>query len=281
TFILNDYGEILIISQAGTPSRFFASYGQGPAEMTSPSILQVRNRKLYVLDRGTNKIVLYDLDGEWIKDIVIRDVLALSFDVDEGGNIYIPRLVPHFLGNEDIPLLHVYSPDGILLTALAQNAIVQKDLLNIPTTPLICLTKECNIVLGLNIQGIFYLLSSSGELTQRFDIRGGAEWRESRQFQRVLDKQFGHGNSWRNRVENLALDSRGEIYATFGGKFKRERTLAMIFNERGEFVGRLFGNDELPFAPTCFQLANDSTVWIYSHEKEYLGVCKIDKRKAG
>ncbi|MBN1561421.1 6-bladed beta-propeller [candidate division KSB1 bacterium] len=278
-FILNDYGEILIMNEAGTPQRFFESYGQGPGEMISPTVIKVRDQTLYVLDSGSNKFVLFDLDGTWMKDIVIHDILVTAFAVDDEGLIYIPRLVPRFLGNGEMALLHVYNEEGDLLKALAQNSVVQNDLLNIPTTPLICLAKDADIVLGLNIQGVFYLFTREGEFRQRFHIRRGAEWRESVRFQRALDKQFGHGNSWRNRVENMSVDSRGTIYATFGGEFKKQRTLALIYDDRGQFIGRLFGNAGLPFAPTCFQLATDSTAWIYSREQEFLGMCKMRRRK--
>ena len=52
-------------------------------------------------------------------------------------------------------------------------------------------------------------------------------------------------------------------------------TTSWITDANGEFIGRLFGTDKLPFVPGCFKLANDSTAWLFSHEVEAFAKCFI------
>jgi len=276
-FLLSTFGEIIKINNKGKPLLKIESYGQGPGEMMMPLDIKVRNNKLYIMDIGNNKIVIYNLSGSWLNDVVIHDVNLKTFEVNSNENIIVPVL--SFLKNSKIPLFIIYNDKGEVVDKISKNNFIKEDIIQTPPRLLLFLTPNSYLLLVFEIQGVFYLFNFEGELVSKFDIHGGPEWKQSVEFEKRLEKNSKYGKSWPHRVENVSFDSNGNIYATWGGNFKGQKSIIMIYDSEGCFVGRLYGNEDFPYAPTCFELENDSTAWIYSREMYTFAKCKIAYRK--
>ncbi|RPH94003.1 MAG: hypothetical protein EHM72_15900 [Calditrichaeota bacterium] len=277
-FILDRYSQVAKFNGQGEQIAAFQHNGQGPGEIQDAHLMKLRHQQIYIMDIGNNKLLVLDLSCQWLYDIVLNDLQILSFEVDEQGDILVPHLIPKtFINPENAALFFRYDKSGKLIGKIADNRDISEDLEDMPYQPLLLITPERNILLGFKVLGVFYLFDNQGSLLQKFSICDGAEYKQSMkrlEYERRLHK----GGVWFHLVENIDVDSKGNIYATFGGKFKGKRTLAMIYQPSGQFSARFFGNHEIPFAPTCFQLENDSTAWIFSREKELFARCVFAKR---
>jgi len=271
-FLLSNYGEIYKMDINGNPLFKIQAHGQGPGEMAFPIDIKVRNKKLYVQDEENNKILIFDLNGNWIKDVVIHDLVVQSFEVDRESHLIIPKVERK--KNSDTPLFVFYNDEGQVVHKISKNSDLEEDFSTIPIRPILSLSPNFNLLLTFKIQGRFYLFAPDGALLQIFSIQGGPEWSQSVERQKIIDKET-NGRSWPWRVENVGFDSHGNIYATWGGSFKDKKSIVMIYNQHGNFIGRLFGNDWFPFPPTCFAIESDSIFWIHSFEKFLLARVKI------
>jgi len=272
-FLLSTFGEIIKIDQHGNPLLKIEVHGQGPGEMTLPMDIKIRNNKLYVLDNGNNKVLIFDLFGKWEKDVVFHDLLALTFEVDSLGLIIIPKIILQKDSSE--PLFICFNEQGQVVREISKNSYIDEDVVSIPTRPILSMTPNSNLLLTLKVQGRFYLFNLKGELLQIFSIQSGPEWSQSIEREEDMAKHSKYGKGWPHRVVNVAFNSCGNIFATWGGKFKGRNSIVMIYDHEGNFIGRLFGNDKFPYPPTCFTLENDSIAWLFGSHAYLLARCKI------
>lgn len=272
-FLLSNFGEIYKIDRDGKPLLKIESQGQGPGEMALPFDMKIRHNQLYVHDQGNNKILIFDLNGNWIKDVVIHDLLVQSFEVDPELRLIIPKI--DLAKNTELPLFVFYNEAGQVVQEISKNRDLEEDFSTIPIRPILTLLPNSNLLLTFKIQGRCYLFAPDGSLLQRFSIQGGPEWSQSVEFEKEMEKNSKYGKSYPWRVENVDFDSQGNIYASWGGKFKDKPSIVMIYDQTGNFLGRLFGNANFPYPPTCFALESDSVIWLHSQEKYTFGRCKI------
>ncbi len=273
-FLLSTQGEIIKIDQHGNPLLKIKTHGKGPGEMTLPMEIKVRNNKLYVLDNGSNKVLIFDLFGKWEKDVVFHDLLALTFEVDSSGLIIIPKIF--FQKESSEPLFIFFNEQGQVVREISKNSYIDEDVVATPMRPILSMTPNSNLLLTFKIQGRFYLFNLNGELLQTFSIQGGPEWTQSEEQEKELAKDpILGGHSWPHRVVDISFNSCGNIFASWGGKFRGRNSIIMIYDREGHFIGRLFGNDQFPYPPTCFTLENDSIAWLHSSEKYMFARCKI------
>ena len=271
-FIITPESELMKIDRMGTIIFKKRVYGQGPGEITIPTMLRYRNNKVYILDSGAQKVAVYDNHGCWKADIKYNNCAIESFDVDWNENLIIPNTIQ--LNAADEPLFLVISPEGNKINQISQNKHIKEDFVSSFPRPVIYITPDSCLVLVFRIHGSFYKFNMNGDLLFTADIKGGQEWNDSvkaemDEYNKTKLKFF----QWRLNYMYFRLD--GSIFAAWGGNFKDQVTLCMIYNSKGFFVGRLFQSEAFPYLPQRIALLNDSTFWIYSETANQLAECAI------
>jgi hypothetical protein len=273
-YLLSDEHEILKIDGKGNLQFKIKKYGQGPGEMILPISLKYRNQKLYVLDHANQKISLFSSTGEWLRDIVIHDNVAETFDVDINGNILLPRVIS-VEGSEN-PLFFLYSQDGKFIRSFSSNKYLSDDFIAKPPRPILYISPDNYIVLGFRIHGSFYKFSPEGDLLSKSDICNGEEWKTSVKDEIAFNKRM-NTTSYQLRLNDIFFMSNGNILVSWGGNFKNRKSMAIIYNAKGNFIGRLFKSTHFPYPCTVYNQMNDSTFCIFSEEKYLLVECRINK----
>lgn len=268
-------GELLFLDQSGHLLLTRSTYGQGPGEMTLPRIMKFRNGKLFVLDYGNNKICVYASDGKWITDLVIHDQVIETFAVDEMERVIVPAI--RTVGTRADIRLTYHSLHSAAKTEKNTSFSMEDSDLTI-LRPLLELNNRGNLILGFRIEGNFYQLDSSCVLLSRFSIQGGPEWEENLKFEERIEKHSSFGKTYPHRVTHIDFDEQGNIWINWGGPFKKESTIAAIFNPDGLFSGRLFLGKKMPAAPLAWILDDDSTMIAYIAKTEEIGFCSISTR---
>lgn len=145
----SDNGRIVEINvQNGDQIRAISRKGQGPNELMFPCRIRVRNKKIFVLDRGNRALKIFDLSGNLISQFKSaafnNPYFYRSFDVNQREEIYFPE-VNSLKGT----LVGVYSLSGEKLRDLVPCAIDDKDLL--------AYVNRSNYGIGIDSEGEFYL----------------------------------------------------------------------------------------------------------------------------
>jgi len=271
-FLLSKNGEVFKVDKFGKLIYKISNYGQGPGEMSLPIMLKHRNGKLYVLDRGNRKIVIFSDSGKWIEDITLGGNSAESFEVNSDDEIIVPQIIP-IEGSQE-PLFQVLDHKGSIIRKYSNNRYINEDFVAAYPRPALFITPDDCIFLVLRIHGTFYKFSKTGELIFKSDICGGQEWDESIDAEIAFQKSL-NVSSHQLRLNDLFFGENGNIYASWGGKFKSKQTLAIIYNSRGMFIGRVFQNNLFANIPTLYTLSGDSSFWIYNDDENRLAECTI------
>ncbi|WP_066717065.1 6-bladed beta-propeller [Clostridium sp. Marseille-P299] len=105
--------NILTFDLKGELIDSFGKYGQGNSEFTNPQAISINDENIFVVDRDSCRIQVFDKKYNFIKEIIIdslknsNDVHALDLEVDNQGNIYltvegvIPKLLKIYKINSD------------------------------------------------------------------------------------------------------------------------------------------------------------------------------------
>lgn len=275
-FILNWQGDIVKINSRGEFLFSIQPQGQGPGELMRATEIKVRGEILYIADLDQNKIATYTLDGIPVYDILFTDLKLHTFEFYENGEIVLPNPVKEIHGGK---MFHVYDKKGNKVRSFGDNSILHRgrDLYETPPDFRLNKTPVGNLVFTIIVTGEFYLFDGkSGEFLKKFSIQNGPEWEESMAMQEIAaQSKFGAG--FPLRVENVNVDSEGNVIITWGNEFRGEETIAMIFDSTGTFKGRVFADTQglIPFTPTIMKLENDSTAWFYSRERYVLARARL------
>jgi len=269
-FIISPESELIKIDRMGTIIFKKKVYGQGPGEITIPTMLRYRNEKLYILDSGAQKVVVFDNHGCWKTDIKYNNYAIESFDVDWNDNLIIPNIIAPDAVDE--PLFLVISPEGKKINQISQNKLLVEDFVTSFARPVLYITPDSCLVLAFRIHGSFYKFNMNGDLLFTADIKSGQEWNDSvkaemDEYNKSKLKFF----QW--RLNYMYFRSDGSIFVAWGGNFKNQVTLCMIYDSKGTFIGRLFQSKAFPYLPQRIALLNDSTFWIYSETANKLSEC--------
>lgn len=250
--------HIVKLDSSGRPLWNIRSYGRGPGELTWPYSMKVRNGKLYIFDIQQRKISMYSLDGKFLRDVVPQPVASYQdFEVTSEGHIIIPNL---YSQNYDGALFLLFNEQGEKIGQFGDNNIVQKDLNasgRIPSADL-DLSETGRLVLSFNTPGTCYVYDIyEHKLLHAISIQRGPEWKAH--VQREAEKNL---RGYPIRIRDICIDSKGNLIIAWGGRFKDKITVGMRFGAEGEFLGRIFSNEQLQNVPSQMVMVNDSTLWV-------------------
>ena len=106
---------------------------------------------------------------------------------------------------------------------------------------------------------------NSHQLTGQFSIQQGPEW----DWMVNHEKKNAQLGGFFDKVKNVDFFPTGNIIISWGGPFKKTKSISMIYSNEGAFLKRIFRNEALQFKPTHISIENDSTLWLY-HSGAYL-----------
>lgn len=256
-FILSEDGHIIKLDSAGVPLFTIRLHDSKSQKQHWAYSLKVRNESLYVFDIKQGAISVYSLDGTFLRDIIPDVVYFSSFEVTPDGKIIIPNFYPSV---HEGALFLVLNDKGEKTDQFGDNALLQEALeaTNNITLSSLTLSPKGSLVLSLKVAGIFYRFDwQQQEWVSQFSIQGGPEWQAS-------IKAEEDRRSYPVRIRDVCITSQGRVLVGSGGGFKDKISIGMTYNTKGEFMGRIFANDQLKYVPSQMVLVNDTTLWVFN-----------------
>lgn len=109
--------------ETGKLAKIIASRGQGPGEVQSPSRLDVKNGKVFVIDYGYRGIKIFTTDGVPIREFkIIGYIREIGISVDDKEHIYVGKL-----DFENKTMVSVYDLTGKRLRSLIKHDLDVED----------------------------------------------------------------------------------------------------------------------------------------------------------
>lgn len=143
--------------------------GEGPGEIKSPSDMRVRNKKVYILDKGFRGIKIFDIEGNLIKEFRVRGGLGLSpsFDVSKSGEIFVKEVFPEGI------FVDIYSSDGNFIRRLLKikGKLKNRDDLLLFSYSKIRLDKNSNIFVLFPLRRELWKYNPEGKLLWKSKIK--------------------------------------------------------------------------------------------------------------
>lgn len=269
-------GVIIELSDDGSSRVLIGSKGIGPGEFDLASKLKLRNNHIYILDRNSSKISKYDLEGNFIKDIILRIGLNRSFEVSSDGNI----ILFNFYSSNNASLLSTTNEDGKIVSEVGDINLITPILKEIENIPAFLIDKipNSNFFLFTSVLtgDMFIYDISSSALISSFSIRRGPEWDAMVDFEKNLKKSNSQVGFFR-KIEDVDFFPDGRILISWGGPFNEKRTISMIYNKNGTFSNRVFQSDSMWYRPTLISVDDDNYLWVYSRKNESLFKSRLVK----
>ncbi len=97
--------QVNAISKSGDLLSKFGGSGRGPGEYVSPYISVLEGEKVYVYDGNLSKILVFNLNGKFIDEFLLKDSLY-EFDIYEG------KIYSFSFRKEDDKLIKIYNLNG-------------------------------------------------------------------------------------------------------------------------------------------------------------------------
>lgn len=93
-FLDTRFGMIFKVEEkSGKLVKTLSGKGQGPFELIAAERIRVKNKKVFILDRGFNGIKVFDLEGNGLKEIKFNHgVGRATFDVNQKDEIFLGRI---------------------------------------------------------------------------------------------------------------------------------------------------------------------------------------------
>lgn len=99
--------------------------GQGPGEFLMPYSIQVNEEGIYVLDGKLRKILKFNFNLEFVKEIKLRGLIPLFFCLMDKGKFGVSEVKG--LGNEESPLFSIYNEKGEILSGFGNKEKIKGD----------------------------------------------------------------------------------------------------------------------------------------------------------
>jgi hypothetical protein len=115
-FLDRHYSHIFWVKMStGELIRTISSRGQGPGELYRPTCLAVKNKKIFVLDRGLNGVKIFDFTGKVISEFRLRRIISswTRLDVNEKDEIFVGQI-----DSIDFNMVSVYDTAGNKIKSL-------------------------------------------------------------------------------------------------------------------------------------------------------------------
>ncbi len=114
-FLDRDFSVVFKVEQnTGKLVKTISSKGQGPKELQTPVNFRVRNKKIFVLDKGFNGVKIFDTEGNTINEFKMDFVIGeRSIDVNDKEEIFLGRA-----DRKNNSMVQVFDIDGKKLRSL-------------------------------------------------------------------------------------------------------------------------------------------------------------------
>ncbi len=198
-FLESTYGKIFKVEwPSGKLIKTISRKGQGPAELHKPFRLIIKNKKIFVLDRGFNGVKVFDYDGASVSQFRFRHILEDSRDIAVNGANEI------FIGKPDTAnntMVSVYDMKGKKLRSLipipgGKEAIADDRI------------SRDQFVLKIDNKGNIYLLFYMLRQLAKYDPKGNQLW-EITLKNELVDR---HPNTNYYRKEGNTTNSRSSVF---------------------------------------------------------------------
>ncbi len=268
--------KIILLNKEDKIIKIINKIGKGPGEFLQPSEINLLGDNIYITDLSLNKVSIYNRNGIWVNDVVIRDTrLFTALPLNENEIIIVCK--PET--NEGF-FFRVYDLNGYLkrkvsLASKELKIAIDKVYL---FRPRVFKMPNQNLLVSLSVTGDFFIFDSSGSYLYSFNIQNGEEWQNSIRFEEELEKKSKHGKSYPIRITDVAFDVNNNIFITWGGKIKNENTIIMVFSPEGKFINRILGNNNFQVIPITICFAPNGNLWMhesYSLDKKMVIIKKL------
>lgn len=94
-FLDKHYSNIFWVKMStGELIKTISSRGQGPGELHRPYCMAVKNKKIFVLDRGFNGVKIFDFTGKVISEFRLKRIISSwnRLDVNERDEIFVGQI---------------------------------------------------------------------------------------------------------------------------------------------------------------------------------------------
>lgn len=248
------------------------SSGSGPGEMRFAETFKIKDSKLYVLDFNLNKIIIFDLEGNHEKDIIIPKGVGRSFEIIDGDKILIINYSKFENG-----LFFVIDNEGNINERLGVNNVIhpiQNIVEGIPTFKINKNPHKDEIILSSEGTGESFIFDlNDNRITGEFSIQFGPEWERIVEAEKQAHQEGLNG--YFNKIQDVDFLPNSDIFVSWGGPFDGRNTVGMIFDSNGFFKKRILGNEIVKNMPDFLSIKNDSTFFIYSWADDYLGEVQL------
>jgi hypothetical protein len=141
--------------------------GQGPGEIGMPFFMSIsRNNELIVEDPMSRRLVLFSLDGDWIKNISFARMSITQVEIDSEGNI-----IGNILDMEKRAFeVSKVSPEMDIICSYGSIPVSRNPSLNNPYSPMMrwALFQDGNIICGDPKEYELLLRKPGGEVVKKF-----------------------------------------------------------------------------------------------------------------
>ena len=234
--------------------------GKGPGEYTYLQDIKTYGDSLYAFDLSLNKLLIYSLDGRWIRDMLFSQPVLNAAAND---NKIVAATVPYGENNNSVI---EYDKRGNIIRRYGTIDIKKENITKQPYAANIYFTPGEQILLVFKINGSMYLYDKNGKAIQRFSIQNGAEYKKDLEFENKLEKNSKYGKSYPHRITNVEFDRQGNIFVNYGGLFSNKvRTLLVIFNSKGEYVKRILDDGNIMQTPFSFAIGLNDTLLLHTN----------------
>ncbi len=166
-FLDSNYAKVFKVEwPTGKLIKTISRKGQGPSELHIPFRMVVKNKKIFVLDRGFNGVKVFDYDGAAVGEFKLLHILDTSrhFDVNGADEIFLEKP-----DTENNTMVSVYNMKGEKLRSIipipgGKDAIADDRI------------SRDQFVMKLDDKGNIYLLFYMMRKLAKYDPKGNQLW---------------------------------------------------------------------------------------------------------
>ena len=249
-YVLDDKAvQIKVYDPQGNFIRAIGRRGQGPGEFQTPgSFCLTPQQRLAVCDSLSRQLVIFDLDGQFIKALPDKTRSFMEVKVNNKGDIIATQMV---LGDEAKEELVWFDSDLKPLFTVASVPIARYPVFN-PYFPNIYfgLTGDANILWGITTEYVFNVVNPEGKIIKKIVKKYDPEkFTREDQEKRAKELWGEEGPPPDIRVEwpenfpafqDFVMDERGWLYVRPYTKEKVEKgVICDVFDADGRYVARV------------------------------------------
>jgi hypothetical protein len=241
--------QIKVYDPQGNFVRAIGERGQGPGEFQTPgSFCLTPQQRLAVCDSLSRQLVIFDLDGQFIKALPDKTRSFMEVKVNNKGDIIATQMV---LGDEAKEELVWFDSDLKPLFTVASVPIARYPVFN-PYFPNIYfgLTGDGNILWGITTEYVFNVVNPEGKIVRKIVKNYDPEILTQEDKDKKIKEFFGEEGApaevtieWSKNFpafQDFVMDERGWLYVRPYTKEKVEKgAIYDVFDADGRYVARV------------------------------------------